>query len=443
MSPATVSSATHRSPRFRPRRLVGHGDVDNGVLGHGVVGNVVDNLGLERHLGRGIRGGPVVRVDLFLDQLGGLQQAGAEIGGDRRPLMNVQQQLVDVVVAESGRRQLDHQFGVGAAAEAGVDDPAVRRRHLVAAGPEGGTQRAGERKIEGTPDAGRGRRLGDLRIRAESALVPTLGRLDAAKTAEHPNPAEPDLDGQLLDRRIVGGDVGRHQPRVVDSGGQQVTGTEVTRPDPFVPRQPGGRQQRIGTGQQHDLADRRRRRLHRRDRHAPGPPDIAGVRSGEPYRDGDVVLGVTAADGRRPVPGHRTPRRRPDARPAAPGGRGGYSASAGALPACGSAVTTADFTASMMPHRRPAGHRWAHDRPIRCLTVPGATCPNRPAPVTPCGRMGGMSAADDHGGPAPERRDGGSARPGPPDQPDQPEPDTRRLRIRSATTRPRSSRGGR
>ena len=127
----------------------------------------------------------------------------------------------------------------------------------------------------------------------------TLGRLDAAQPAEHPDPAEPDLDGQLLDRRIVGGDVGGHQPgsSAPGAGGHRVRGR---RDGPVRSRAARPAPAGNGTGQQHDLADRRRRRLHRatvtHQAHR-----LARIRGGEPY--------VTATrprrgcrDGHRPVP---------------------------------------------------------------------------------------------------------------------------------------------
>ena len=92
--------------------------------------------------------------------------------------------------------------------------------------------------------------------------------------------------------------------------------------------------------------------------------------------------------------------------------------SAGAPPGSGSTVKDGRFTASMMPHRRH-GRSPTGPTAIRCLRHPAP----RARTVHPIPRTAGwrVSAADHYGGPAPERRDGSPARPGPPGaRPDRP-----------------------
>ena len=87
------------------------------------------------------------------------------------------------------------------------------------------------------------------------AVVPTLCRVIATIGTEHPAATETDLERDVVDRRVTGGDEARDQTRIIGRGGQQVAGSEVTRPHAVLPRQPLRSQQRAGARNQNHLAD--------------------------------------------------------------------------------------------------------------------------------------------------------------------------------------------
>ena len=51
------------------------------------------------------------------------------------------------------------------------------------------------------------------------AVVPTLGRVVAAIGTEHPAATEADLERDIVDRRVTGGEEARDQARVIGRGG--------------------------------------------------------------------------------------------------------------------------------------------------------------------------------------------------------------------------------
>ncbi len=73
------------------------------------------------------------------------------------------------------------------------------------------------------------RLLGHRAVRALVAREPALGGFQPAQLRQHPDPAEPELERDLLDLRVVRGQVAGYQPRIVRCGRQQVTGAQVTR----------------------------------------------------------------------------------------------------------------------------------------------------------------------------------------------------------------------
>jgi len=165
---------------------------------------------------------------------------------------------------------------------------------LVAAHPEAGPQGTGQRQEEPAGAARGGRRLGHRAVRAVVAGEPAVGRLQPPQPRHHPDPAEAEFEGHLLDLRVVGEQVGRHQPGVVRVGGQQVAGAQVARLQPLAPRHPLRRAQRTLARQQHHLGHRRVGfgRPHQGDR--PVPADVAGQGRGEGVGDGQLALRLHA-----------------------------------------------------------------------------------------------------------------------------------------------------
>ena len=143
-----------------------------------------------------------------------------------------------------------------AAAVFEVDDMAVGGQ-LVAAYPEHGAQRPGKRQEEPAIAACALGGLRHLRRRTVVAVVPALRRFGAAPGAHHPAPSQTDLQGDLVDLWITGGQVTGYQPRIIRHRRQQVARAQVARPDPLIPGHPLRRQQRRRPRHQHDLADRR------------------------------------------------------------------------------------------------------------------------------------------------------------------------------------------
>jgi len=92
--------------------------------------------------------------------------------------------------------------------------------HFVAADPETGLQRTGQRQEEPASAAVARRLLGHRAVRAVAAGVPALSGVQPAEPGQHPDPAQAELEGHLLDLRIVGEQVGRRQPGVIGGGRQ-------------------------------------------------------------------------------------------------------------------------------------------------------------------------------------------------------------------------------
>ena len=88
---------------------------------------------------------------------------------------------------------------------------AVGGRVGVGADPERAAQRSGERQQEPAGAAVRGSGAGHVRARAVLAVVPALRGGVAALAAQHRPPAQADLAGDLLHRRVVGREVAGHQ----------------------------------------------------------------------------------------------------------------------------------------------------------------------------------------------------------------------------------------
>ncbi len=153
----------------------------------------------------------------------------------------------------------------------------------------------------------RGRRAGHLGGGPEVPVRPPGGRVEASLGAHHAGAAEPELVGDAADLLVLVGvlggvevvvqaRVGRDEAVVVVVDGQQVAGREVLRADPLVPRDPLGRHDGAGTGQQRDLADGDggvRVVVGHHDRDRPGPAAVAGL-------VGREVVG--GRGDRRPVP---------------------------------------------------------------------------------------------------------------------------------------------
>ncbi len=174
------------------------------------------------------------------------------------------------------------------------DDPAVGVRDLVGTDAETGPQRTGQRDEESAGAAVCRGLLGHRGVWALLAGVPALGGLDPAHLRQHPDSAETEFEGDLLDLRIVGQQVAGHQPGIVRRGWQQVAGAEVTRLQPLAPRHPLRRQQGTLAGQQDHLGDGRWavRRAHHGDR--PVPAEVAGPRGGKGVGGGQFVLRADA-----------------------------------------------------------------------------------------------------------------------------------------------------
>ena len=91
------------------------------------------------------------------------------------------------------------------------------------------------------------------RSRRRASVAP----LRSGPGAHHPAPSQTDLQGDLVDLWITGGQVTGYQPRIIRQRRQQVARAQVARPDPLIPGHPFRRQQRRRPRHQHDLADRR------------------------------------------------------------------------------------------------------------------------------------------------------------------------------------------
>ena len=97
---------------------------------------------------------------------------------------------------------------------------------------------------------------------------------------------------------------GRHQPFIVRGGGQDISGTQVARPNAFPPGNPRRGQDGVRAGPEQALVHRdgfRARRPGYRDR--PPPPLVGGVEAAEEMGDDPLRIGRRAqvvADGRRP-----------------------------------------------------------------------------------------------------------------------------------------------
>jgi hypothetical protein len=123
--------------------------------------------------------------------------------------------------------------------------------------------------------------LGHRAGRAVVGVLPPFGGRQPAVPGKHPDPAETELEGDLLDLRVAGVEIAGHQPVIVRRRRQQVARAQVARLQPLTPRHPGRREQCALAGQQHHLghARWRVRRTHHGDR--PVPADVAGQGGGE------------------------------------------------------------------------------------------------------------------------------------------------------------------
>ncbi len=143
-----------------------------------------------------------------------------------------------------------------AAAVLHVDDVPVGRQ-FIAAHTEHRAERTGQRQEEPAIPADPLGGLRHLRARPVIAVMPALRGPGATPAAHHLTTSEPDLGSGLVDLRVTGRHIAGHQPRVVRQRREQVAGAQVTGLDALIPRQPFRRQQRLGPGYQHHLADRR------------------------------------------------------------------------------------------------------------------------------------------------------------------------------------------
>ena len=137
----------------------------------------------------------------------------------------------------------------------GLDDLTVGGK-FVGAHAEHRAQRPGEGNVEAAVAAHAAGGPGHRGPGTEVSVMPALRGVAAAELAEHLAAAQSHLDGDLVDQRVTAGHVARHQPGVVAGRRQQITGTEVARLDPLLPRHPLGGQQRRRAGNQHDFANR-------------------------------------------------------------------------------------------------------------------------------------------------------------------------------------------
>jgi hypothetical protein len=103
-------------------------------------------------------------------------------------------------------------------------DAAVRRGDLVGAGAESGLHRARERQEESAGATEPGCLLGHRRIRSPVADEPAVGGIEPAETGQHPRASHTELEGDFGHLGVIGQDVGRHQPGVVDRRRVDVTG---------------------------------------------------------------------------------------------------------------------------------------------------------------------------------------------------------------------------
>jgi|GEM_PF-6058459 len=202
--------------------------------------------------------------------------------------------LVGVDLARFVRRGLGDRLRVRPAAVLHRDHLPVGLGDLVAAHPEAGLQRAGQRQEEPAGATGSRRLPGHRAVRAVLAGEPPVGGLQPAQPRHHPDPAQAQLEGGLLDLWVVGEQVGRYQPGIVRGARQQVAGAQVAGLQPLAPRHPVRRAQRVLARQQHHLGHRGfgLRRPHHGDR--PVPADVAGQRGGEGVGDGKLALRLHA-----------------------------------------------------------------------------------------------------------------------------------------------------
>ncbi len=143
---------------------------------------------------------------------------------------------------------------MGATAVLLVDDMPVCGKFIAAHSehcPERSRQRQEETAVATHALGGpRHRRVGTV-----IPLVPSFGGLGAAPAAHHPAAAQPDFGSGLVDLGVTTGDITGDQPRVVRGRCQQVSGAQITRPDPLLPGHPFRRQQRRRPRNQHHFAD--------------------------------------------------------------------------------------------------------------------------------------------------------------------------------------------
>ncbi len=177
------------------------------------------------------------------------------------------------------------------------DHPAVGTGELIGTDTEGGPQRAGQPDEEAAgPALGRGV-LGHLAVRTEVAVLPALGRIQASIPGQHPDPAEAEFETDLLDLRITGVEVARHQPGIIRRGRQQITRAQITRLQPLAPRHPLRGQQRTLAGQQHDLGHARLGLRGADQRHRPVPAEVTRQGTRETVGGGVFGLGPHAQVG--------------------------------------------------------------------------------------------------------------------------------------------------
>ncbi|SGC94083.1 Uncharacterised protein [Mycobacterium tuberculosis] len=157
--------------------------------------------------------------------------------------------------------------------------------------PEHCAQRPGQRQEETAVAADAFRRPRHSRAGTIVAVVPPLGRLGATPGAHHPAPTQPDLCGGLVNLRITTGGVTRNQPRIILRRRQQISGAQVSRPHPLLPRHPIRRQQCGRPRDQHHLADRGMVRTGIARHHdGPLPSLVARQMRDEPVGGGVAIL---------------------------------------------------------------------------------------------------------------------------------------------------------
>ena len=177
-----------------------------------------------------------------------------------------------------------------AATEFGVHHVTVGGE-LVGAHAEHQTELAAQRNVEAAVATNPPGRARHRRPWPVVAVMPPLCRVPAAPQAKHPTPAEPDLDGHIVDDRVTGRHVPGHQAWVVGRRRQQIARTQIARPDPFLPRHPFRRQQRRRARDEHDFTDGRVLGAGARGHHdCPLPTAISGQLSEEAVRRRRRVL---------------------------------------------------------------------------------------------------------------------------------------------------------